>query len=401
MVAARSARLLAEAAQREGYEVVALDAFGDVDTRRAARHWQSIAAAPDGTAPRVDAGRLLDALATASAQTAPIGWIAGSDIECVPGLLEAGAKILPLIGGSPAATHEVRDPATWFAALDALDLACPETRFDAPADAAGWLRKDASGCGGWHIRPATPGDAGEVRPDVYFQREAPGRPMSALFVAGIAPLDASPPPAPFGLSLGEPRARRHRLVGINELIVRPYGRSGAHPHVYRGAIGPVALPRSAQGSLAETIDALVGRFGVRGLCSLDFLWHDGVWSLLELNPRPSASMALYPEQPLVGWQLQACGFGEAAGIGRESAVATTNRALRGIETVLARRAFTLGRAEAAALQADGDCHDLPAAGTRFEPGDPVCSVSAVGNNPAELRAMLEARRRALRDRFAA
>jgi predicted ATP-grasp superfamily ATP-dependent carboligase len=393
VVAARSARMLAEAAAREGYEVVALDAFGDADTRRAAAHWQSIAAAPDGTAPRVDARRLLDALATAKAQAAPMGWIAGSDLECMPGLLEAGAAILPLIGNPSAAVRSVRDPAMFFAALDALDLPCPETKLDAPGDARGWLRKDARACGGWHIRHAAPGDAEETRPEIYFQREAPGRAMSALFVAGLSPRAEPQADAPFGLSLSQPQARQHRLVGFNELIVRPYG---AHPHVYRGAIGPVALPRSAQHTLVDAIDALIARFGLRGLCSLDFLWHDGAWSLLEINPRPSASMALYAELPLVGWQLEACGFGVASATPSHAVAA-----MRGIETVFARRAFTLGRPDADRLQARDDCHDVPASGIHFEPGDPVCSVSAVGNNPADVHTALAAKRRALRERFAA
>lgn len=373
VVAARSARMLAEAAAREGYDVIALDAFGDADTRRAARAWQSIAAPPDGTAPRIDARRLLDALAMIATQSAPVGWIAGSDIECEPGLLAAGAERLPLIGTAPADVARVRNPRAFFGALDALGLAHPETRFEAPTE-TGWLRKNARGCGGWHIRRAEPGHADPaLDAHGYFQREAQGRPMSALFVAEAA--------------------RGHRLVGCNELIVRPYG---AHPHVYRGAIGPVVLPSRAQHSLGEAIDALSNHFALRGLCSLDFLWHDDAWSLLEINPRPSASMALYRESPLIGWQLQACGFGP-----RVSAMVSTPTGVRGIETVFARRAFELGRDDAAALQARDDCHDLPAALSRFAPGDPVCSVSALGNNPAEVRDALSLRRQALREQLAA
>jgi len=380
VVAARSARMLAEAAAREGYPVIALDAFGDADTRRAARAWHSIAAPDDGTAPRVDARRLLDVLATLAQQAAPLGWIAGSDLEGEPGLLEAGARLLPLIGSAPADVERVRDPRVFFGALDALGIAHPTTRFDAAPREPGWLRKSARGCGGWHIRRAEPGLT-EAAPDAhgYLQREAPGRPMSALFVAGLTdPQDAH---------------RQHRLVGCNELIVRPYG---AHPHVYRGAIGPVALPEHAQASLADAIDALVGHFALRGLCSLDFLWHDGAWSLLEVNPRASASMALYPDAPLVAWQLQACGYTPRA----DGHAPATHR-VRGIETVFARRAFTLGAADATALHARDDCHDLPHAGARFAPGDPVCSVSVLGNNPPEVHAALSARRQALRDQLAA
>ena len=41
-LAALSARALAEAAAREGLRAVALDVFGDADTRRHAADWQPI-----------------------------------------------------------------------------------------------------------------------------------------------------------------------------------------------------------------------------------------------------------------------------------------------------------------------------------------------------------------------
>lgn len=43
-VAAISARAMAEAAASDGFKVVALDLFGDVDTRRAASRWMPIGA---------------------------------------------------------------------------------------------------------------------------------------------------------------------------------------------------------------------------------------------------------------------------------------------------------------------------------------------------------------------
>jgi len=402
VVAARSARLLAEAAAREGFEVIALDAFGDADTRRAARRWHCIATPADGQAPRIDAERLLAALAEIAAEGLPgPGWIAGSDLEADTALLAAGAQQLPLIGTAADDVRRVRDPHLFFGALAARGFAHPETRFDAPPEPHGWLRKSARGSGGWHIAriDASNFDAAVDAVDAvdggsYFQREAPGRPMSALFVAGRQPTELPRSDVAFGSQPAPPEARWHRLVGMNELIVRPYG---AHPHVYRGAVGPVALPAQAQAALAEAIDALVEHFGLRGLCSLDFLWHEGAWSLLELNPRPSASMALYPELPLIGWHLQACGLDAA--VPRAWAPATP-RIVRGIETVFARSRFVLGHDAAAALHARDDGHDLPAAGTRFEAGDPVCSVSAVGNNPNEVHALLAAKRQALRRQLA-
>lgn len=369
VVAARSARLLAQAAARAGWRVVALDVFGDADTRRAAADWQAVGVEGSGGVPRIDAAKLLAAL---ERPRDAIGWIAGSDLDGESELLEAGAQRLPLLGTAPADVRRVRDPRRFFDALDALGLAHPATAFEPPADGAGWLRKLPRGCGGWHIRRVETARQHAAEPSAYFQREAPGTPMSALFVAG----------------LGGDGTRNHRLVGFNELVVRPFG---AHPYVYRGAIGPVDLPAAPARALGAAIDALVEAFALRGLASLDFLWHDGTFALLEINPRPSASMALYADQPLIAWHLQACGA-----VPRASTAPQHRSALRGIETVFAREAFTLGVGTAAALAGCGDCHDLPAAGSHFDAGDPVCSLEASAAEPAALRRTLAARRQALR-----
>lgn len=381
---------MAQAARRDGYRVIALDAFGDTDTQRAAHGWRSIAA--DGSS-HVDAPHLLAQLVELAAgdvpgSAPPIGWVAGSDLETQPELLAAGAERLPLIGTAPTAVRRVRDPRLFFDTLGELGLPHPETRFAPPQEPAGWLRKLGRGCGGWHIRRAEGPGAANARPAdeamaPYFQREAPGQPMSALFVA---------------------RAGGHRLVGINHLIVRALGR---FPHVYRGAVGPVGLPAAAVESLSQAIDALVKAFALRGLCSLDFLWHDDRWSLLEINPRPSASMALYAHEPLMREHVEAC---RSEARGAEPSVELTSAArpitsrpgsaVRGIETVFSRQAFVLDATAAQALQRRGDCHDLPGPGARFEAGDPVCSVSAVGNNVEEVCERLATQRRTLRDAWA-
>ncbi|WP_152543625.1 ATP-grasp domain-containing protein, partial [Methylibium sp. T29] len=148
--------------------------------------------------------------------------------------------------------------------------AAPRGAVRRPDPPSGWLRKEARGTGGWHIRPADDPHPADPEQQPYYQREAPGTPMSALFLAN---------------------GREARVLGISELIVRPLG--AHHPHVYRGAIGPVALPAALAVGLDTTLHTLVAAFGLRGLCSLDFLLDGDHWSLLEINPRPSASAALY------------------------------------------------------------------------------------------------------------
>lgn len=368
VVAARSARLLAEAAARDGWRAIALDCYGDADTRRAALRWERIAR-DDGSG-RIDGPRLLDALARAARDPDVTGWVAGSDLENDPALLERGAALLPLLGTPAAAVRRLRDPRAFFATLEALGLPHPPTRFDAPADARGWLRKLAHGSGGWHIRPA--GDAHDRDAGAYFQREVAGTPMSALFVA---------------------TADGAQLVAVNQLVVRPLG--AHHPHVWRGAVGPIVLPAGRQAALQAMLAALVPAFALRGLASLDYVQGAEMrpW-LLEINPRPPASMGLYPELPLVAAHVAAC-RGEPL-----PTLPPIEATVRGSEIVFARAAVRLAPAGADALAAAGDCHDLPQAGTAFAAGDPVCSLSARGADVGAVLAALAARRRQLRDAFA-
>ena len=365
-VAAVSARKLAEAAALDGYGVVAFDLFGDADTRRVSQRWRSIGAA--GSA-QIDGAQVLDALEELARQggDAVIGWIPGSGFDGQPDLLDAGARHLPLIGTLGHAVRRVRDPAAFFGALAAHDIAHPSVRAEAPADPAGWLLKDARGCGGWHIR-----DAAAVRdgvshsPSHYFQRAMAGAPMSATFIANGA---------------------QALLLGINELIVRPFG---ARPHVYCGCIGPVAVADDLARRIGDAVRALSAEFGLRGWCSLDFIRDGDAIAVLEVNPRPPASLALYAQRGLIDAQLRACLQAELP-----PAAAFTTRQVNGSEIVYARRALTLGRSGAQHLARRADVHDLPVAGACFAVGDPICSVSTSGDSAALVRALLGEARDAL------
>jgi predicted ATP-grasp superfamily ATP-dependent carboligase len=368
VLAGLSARMMVEAAVRDGYAALALDLFGDVDTRRLAAGWAGIG---EPGAMRIDRSRFLAGLKRFAVREGVLGWVAGSGFEGQPALLEAGAKILPLIGTPAPAVRRVRDPRVFFAFLAALRIAHPEVRLEPPG-AAGWLSKDADGSGGWHIRHA---ESDELRPDTrgrrYYQRHAPGRPMSALFVAN---------------SLGA------TVLGFNELIVRRVGR---RPFVYCGAIGPIPLAPDVAASLDEVVQSLAAAFRLEGLCSLDFLLDGSRFSVLEINPRPSASMALYGGLPgtlLMHSHVQACLHGRAAATPRHAEV-------RGTEVVFARRMLHLNVRAARRLASLAHTHDLPAAGAAFAEDDPVCSVSAVAAEAPAVRARLAARREAVLDQL--
>ena len=369
VVVAVSARMLAEAAARDGYRVVALDLFGDVDTRRVSQGWHSIGAA--GSL-QIDDARVLAALreAAGAGDDAAIGWIPGGGFEGRPDVLDAGAQLLPLIGTPVDAVRRVRDPAVFFAALAAHGIEHPAVRFDAPDDAEGWLLKDACGHGGWHVRHAGAArEAVSAGSSLYFQREMAGVPMSATFIA-----DGS----------------QARVLGINELIARHIG---ARPYVYAGCVGPVDVSADLAQRIGEAVSALAAEFGLRGWCSLDFMRNGNAIGVLEVNPRPPASLALYARPGLIDAQLRACLHCELP----PAALLDTRASPRvaGSEIVYARHSLTLAPATAQHLASRPGVHDLPAAGTRFGAGDPICSLGAAGDTSEQVKVLLERGRGAL------
>ncbi len=361
VVAALSARALAQAAAAAGHRVLALDCFGDVDTRRASQQWWPVQHA--GSI-RIAPQRLLAALAQAAALPGVQGWVAGAGFEDQPELLTQGAQLLPLIGMGADDVKRLRDAPAFFACLDEAQIAHPEVRWtlpEDPQDRQGWWLKDAGGCGAWHIRAAR--EVQQLPAGCYLQRDAAGTPMSATLVGD---------------------GQHIRLLGINRQIMR---RTHSHPFVYAGVVGPVAVPQGVAQRATQIAQHLAQQLHWRGLVSLDFLLDGDLLQVLELNPRPPASLALYPG----AWaaHFHAC---------RGGPVPTTPwrghgavKAVRGERIVFAPRAFRLGAALAQQLALWPHAQDLPQPGHSFEAGDPLCSVTAQASSAHAASALLQQR----------
>ncbi len=361
-VAGLSARTMAEAAVRDGFDVYALDLFGDIDTCAVARRWFGIG----GVHPmQIDAERTVAVLRALARRGDVHGWVAGSGFEGTPDLLAQGAACLPLIGNTPDVVAKVRDPARFFGYLAQHDIPFPAVSWTQPPAAADWLVKDAQGCGGGHIRDAATVPAEGAPARHYFQRRAPGLSMSATFVAN-----------------GDDAA----LLGVNQLIVRP---SGERPLVYCGAVGPVPVADGVVQRVRAILRRLSAGFALRGLGSLDFMLDGDDVSVLEVNPRPSASIDLYGAWRPMAAHVQACVDGTLP------SPAPPALRVEGSETVFARRPVVLDGELAQWLAAWPEAHDLPCAGQRFAIGDPVCTLGARGASVAEVLAHLQDGREAL------
>ncbi len=358
-VASISARLLAEIAAEEGHGVVALDLFGDDDTRRVSSQWLRIGRA---SSMRIDGARLLETLAGLAERGDVEGWVIGSGFEGQTDLLAEADTVLPRWGTAAADMRRVHDPRSFFAALDRHGIDHPAVQHTALADAAGWLIKDAGGCGGWQVRAASPDQA--LAAQQYFQRQVQGTPMSATFVAN---------------------GHDAVVLGINQQLVRSMG---ARPFLFCGVIGPLVLPAALEQAVEQAVRALAAEFQLQGLGSLDFMLDGARFTVLEVNPRPPASVALYRDRQPMRAHLRACRAGELP-------VLESRPMVHGTEIVFARQPLRLGSAAARELAAQAQCHDLPRAGSVFAIGDPLCSVSARGGSAEAVVALLAQRRDAV------
>lgn len=389
-VAGLSARMLAQSAAHAGYQVAALDLFGDRDTRLYSKLWIDIGdIGAHGLS--IDRGKLRAALQRVARLPRLLGFVTGSGLEPHIDFLQhaQGLPQLPrLIGNDADATAAVREPRRFFALLDELGIAHPEVAFERPARPEGWLRKQADGCGGTHIRAAANADPdADADSSGYFQRRSAGLSMSALFLAA---------------------RREASIVGYAEQLCIA---SGALPYVHAGSLGPIDLPARVTEQIAFAVRSIASRANLRGLHSLDFLLDGDDVSVLEVNARPSSTMALYERASRDAWprgllaaHIDAC-LHDRLPAPRMSAQmnaptnAPTNAPMHAPmnapacrvaqQVVFAPEAFTATRRFSDALYVDPVCHDIPNAGTRIEAGQPVCTVLVTGDSRAALQRELQ------------
>jgi predicted ATP-grasp superfamily ATP-dependent carboligase len=356
-----SMRPLAESAARFGHDICVIDACADRDTRQACG--DRLVRLECGTPWRIDAAALQAAVVEARLRFAPDGFagiIPGSGFEAQPELLELLAAHAPIVGCDSGTVQAVREPRRWFELLDRIGAPHPAVRFDnPPTDPAGWLAKSAGGSGGWHIRicrselPTTASD--------YFQQHTLGRPASALFLAD---------------------GRSARIIGWQWQRIAS---SADWPWRYGGVIAAPDLAPGLRDRVASVCSAIVERVPVRGIAGLDFLVDGEHFSVLELNPRPAASIALYPQKDFLALHSRA-NYGPSAGALSVIAVAE-NSEIAGEAVLYAAETLPI----AASFAWPVWCSDIPGSNSHIAAGQPICTVRASAETPQAVEAMLTRR----------
>jgi uncharacterized protein len=355
LIAAAAGRALAASARRAGYAPLVADFFGDEDTLRAACAHVRLA---DGLARGMDES-VLDALETLATGEQPCGVVWGTGFEDRPHLLAQIARRWPLIGNTAETVAAIKDPVAFARLCGDCGIAHPETSGSRPADAAGWLRKRRGGAGGSHIRPAD--DHDDLNASVYFQRRVDGAPVSVSFLAD---------------------GRRALVLGFSAQWSSPTPRQ---PFRYGGAVRLADLAPQVEDALARAVETIVAAVPLFGLNSADFLVNRQTFRLLEINPRPGATLDIF--EPADG-SLFALHVAACAGHLPDHAPALDGAAAAAI--VYADRDIRVPALDWPAWTAD-----RPQAGTSVNAGEPFCTVHAHAATASEARRLVNRRQTAI------
>lgn len=345
LIAALSGRALAAAAARAGDRVIVLDRFADEDTVRTA---VGCAVVPKG---RYGFARAALLAAVRRLQGQVRGLVYGAGLEHSPAVLAELADIVPLLGNPPEVLAVVKDPFRFAALLSRHGLPHPATRRAAPAS-PGWIRKAAGGSGGAHIGWAAPGPAPT---GTYAQRLAPGRSVSALFLA-----DGS----------------TARVLGVTEQWASPTGRA---PFRYGGCAGPVRLSSPLIHAIETACRAIAGAVPLVGLNSLDMLVDGLDVQILEVNPRPGASLDAL--DGIGGLSLWRAHLDALAGRLPEQRTDRAATRIRAAQVMYAPQRLTIPPAFAWPRWSA----DRGRPGTAIGRGEPICTIHAVAATPTRAR----------------
>lgn len=356
LIVAGSARALARSCVDAGWRCDVIDPFADCDTASLAHRLERGALSGDHFDQRLPP--LVRSMAG--------GWcgiVAGSGFEAVPSMLDELDSIAPVFGNDATTVARCKAPMNLAETAHRAGVRCAEVDISGPVAGDDWLMKPIGGCGGIGVRAARAGEA--IAEGWFAQRRIDGVPASVLFLAD---------------------GHDARIVGVT----RQYPGSVAGPYAWCEAVSDLPLSAAQHARLARDVAALTQQFGLRGLNGADLVFDGEHAVLIEINPRPTATMMLY-EQRVAGGLFAAH---VAACEGRLDEVGLlAGDEVHGLRVVYAPDTLRIG--DDAAWPAWSA--DRPPAGSTTGRAMPLCTVLATGRDGADVSRLLRQRERQLLD----
>lgn len=325
-----------------------IDAFADRDTRGVGTAYVQLPALLQGWHPKV-----VDTLTQTLQKWSPDYVILGSGFESNTGLYRQLYQRFPVIGSTPDCMDQVKHPLWVSDKCKAQAIPCPATQLESPGEGL-WLSKQWGGCGGGHIQFGKEAVLGSTRR--YYQQWQTGVSVGILCVVST---------------------EQHAVIGI---------------HLQQHRIGNFMFAGASRcddpelTAAAETLlQQLLPIDGLQGIISIDTLWFENQLYLLEINPRWSASMRLYWDQPLLQMHLDAC---------RDQRVTIA----RSADTRAARFCIVYAKStiDVTGLDFPDWVEDQPG-GNIITQDMPLCSLYAQGETPGEVDQALRGQQQKLED----
>ncbi len=337
-VISRHARPLCENAHAHGWRVCMADGFNDWDGARFA-----LPLTPGGFGKTPE-----EFLRTW--ETAPGPLLFGSPIEAAPEVVGEAGRKKRVLNASSRAVAMARD-LSFLREMATGGIRVPPVSFyDAPPNPPEmpWIVKSLITAGGTGIRPG-----GEIKgKDEYRQQLIEGESIGALFFSS---------------------AGRSDFLGASIHL--------NHGFLYGGGIFPVPLASDVVNALESFGVRVTAASGMIGWWGADFILNDEALWLLEINPRPTATAALFAG--LRGVDLVAAQMSpeDAPDFSRAS-----SGGVIGNKVIYARHDLTFhGSAEWFARNA----RDIPHEASVIANGAPVLTLYAEGTTMADCRAVLD------------
>jgi uncharacterized protein len=263
IIAAISSRVYVQAAVQAGFDVIAIDAFCDVDTQQLAKKVLQVPV-ENGQFNAVQLLAVLDKIDLINC----VGLSYGAGFEAQSDLLDAISKRIKLIGNASETVEKVKNLQTFFDFCVTQNMPHPDTQFERPSNSKNWLQKQIGGSGGAHIRPVLPLDLPPNK-SIYYQKIQPGLPISCLFLSD---------------------ENNAQVIGFNEQLCNA---RTLFPYRYGGAVGHFPISEKVKNTIETFVQNATIYLKLRGLNSADFIVDGDEVYALEINPRLSATLDLY------------------------------------------------------------------------------------------------------------
>ncbi len=364
--------MLAQTANKVGLKSLVIDLYGDRDTEAVAVACQTVPSlALESLKPLID-----DFIERYALEYC----IYGSGLEDEWESLQYLETRLKVLGNTLKTVSLLQDKRGFFETLKGLEITYPELSFTAPVlDEKAWLIKTSQGQGGLGVRYYSAGHdqsvsqsrfnsestfevasgfvpmsdiddemegryLSEFEPtSFYWQRYQPGTPASVLFLAD---------------------GHDAQVVGFNTQWVKALNDQQAF--VFSGISNASSLSTQQQQFIVECLPLVVRAFALKGLNTLDFIVTSEACFVLEINPRPSASMQLYEPEVLLD-HIRAC-----QGQLPTSCAYAYQEGFTGYQVVYAEHDLCIPET----FMWPDACVDRPKKGITCRTGQPICSIIA-------------------------